>query len=456
MNTRKANQFFVSRGETWRDLDDLKKAHRRLAFKLHPDRRPDAERKQATSEMAQLNAAYKALVEAGGKVLADRAKKAGRTFDFEAWYEDAISATQRNIDDAVAAAAGWTPPAGVQGVSSAELAEWAAEATRRGFWKLEQRHYSPRRPLSMMGDKGYSERVTKSRTDRKRSSQQLVDQVLEIITATAPSWARPASGDSRQLGLFTGQPTAVVPARRPHDLIVKLTLEPDYAAIRWVAGQDWSGHMFGYQTRWHSLTVVPPPQKKKRVPKAARMSRGQVEGMLRQAGMTLLNPRAWKASRWSFPGGREIVTKAKVMRAGPGYGSGVHYYGQITAQDVAGFIEWARPKGSANCGCGARGRGRANCGCSYVSQLGAEYAGQANQSSVFSQPADIPIRKAKAVATILNSGGSGTHETWALMDSWVAADGLREVLRQIGRIYESNGSTWSTGEQRWWISQLQS
>ena len=40
------------------------------------------------------------------------------------------------------------------------------------------------------------------------------------------------------------------------------------------------------------------------------------------------------------------------------------------------------------------------------------------------------------------------------MDAWVVAEGLGTVLEQIGWLYAANGSEWTDGEQRWWISQL--
>lgn len=66
----------------------------------------------------------------------------------------------------------------------------------------------------------------------------------------------------------------------------------------------------------------------------------------------------------------------------------------------------------------------------------------------------IPIPRARAVGTILATNGSGTHETWALMDAWVRQEGLRPVLHAIKLLYESNGSDFITKEESWWISQL--
>ena len=73
---------------------------------------------------------------------------------------------------------------------------------------------------------------------------------------------------------------------------------------------------------------------------------------------------------------------------------------------------------------------------------------------VLIQPSDIPRHKAKTIARILNSGGSGTVADWEVMDVWVTAYGLRPVLADIGRIYQANGTDWSTEEQSWWITQL--
>ncbi len=72
----------------------------------------------------------------------------------------------------------------------------------------------------------------------------------------------------------------------------------------------------------------------------------------------------------------------------------------------------------------------------------------------FIQPSDVPVRKALDIAAIINTNGTGTHEVWERMDAWVAAQGLRAVLDTVKRIYASNGSKWSTGEENWWISQL--
>jgi 7-cyano-7-deazaguanine synthase in queuosine biosynthesis len=73
----------------------------------------------------------------------------------------------------------------------------------------------------------------------------------------------------------------------------------------------------------------------------------------------------------------------------------------------------------------------------------------------FQSPSDIPVRKARAVAAIAHTGGTGTHETWEIMDTWVAADGLPEVLRQLKRIHEMNTpGSWTSSLELHWISQL--
>jgi hypothetical protein len=77
-----------------------------------------------------------------------------------------------------------------------------------------------------------------------------------------------------------------------------------------------------------------------------------------------------------------------------------------------------------------------------------------NGRGAFIQPSDVPVRKALDIAAIINTNGTGTHEVWERMDAWVAAQGLRAVLDTVKRIYASNGSKWSTGEENWWISQL--
>mgnify|MGYP007046950785 CR=1 FL=1 len=89
----------------------------------------------------------------------------------------------------------------------------------------------------------------------------------------------------------------------------------------------------------------------------------------------------------------------------------------------------------------AKGRGNGN-------------RGRGRGSSIFVQRSNVPIRKAKDIAEINNTDGSGTHEVWERMDAWVAAQGIPAVLEAVKSVYKSNGAAWSTGEENWWISQL--
>lgn len=73
---------------------------------------------------------------------------------------------------------------------------------------------------------------------------------------------------------------------------------------------------------------------------------------------------------------------------------------------------------------------------------------------VFNHPSDVPVRKAKDIAEITNTNGSGTHEVWERMDAWVAAQGAPAVIETVKRVYAANGSPWSVGEENWWLSQL--
>lgn len=415
-------------------LAEIKQHYRALARKLHPDVRPEGEREAATRQISELNGAYEVLVRLLGEKEQERAQETRQSFDLDAYLREAMRSTQRAMEEAVTAAVGWQPPVGTRGVTREALRAWAQEALAHGFVRVQRREYTPHdpatNPFTGGASQGYHGVVTSTRTLAPETPEYLATVVELIVKATAPAWR--------------GDPLA---------LVSRLTLQaprgenPGHAAVMWVAGQDWTGQMFGWSTRWHSLSVAPRPARKPAIPKEEKLDRAAVENMLRGAGMTDLTPRAWKAKRWAFPEATrsyrsgferkvvtyrpEIETKAKVLRVG---GGEPVYYGQVTRAQIEEYIRWAR-------GTAARGQ--------------ADRRGQGARPFVQSGKAfQIPVRKARAVGIILATNGSGTHETWEVMDAWVVAEGLGTVLEQIGWLYAANGSEWTDGEQRWWISQL--
>ncbi len=404
-----ARDVFIIAGESVRGAsrEELKTAYRHAALRTHPDRRPPSELEVATKEMARLNAAF--------EVLARAATSSGATLDD--WLARAMSDTAHNIDEAVRAAASWVPEE-TTGASPETMKTWATAVLAQTFIRAEIRGYLPY-PSMFWEHTGYFGRTEKTQTiPAGTDASALLDAVRGLIGKTAGEWR----GD---------------PAR----LVVRLTVQepqgqnPGHAAIAWVAPQSWDAMLFGHRTRWHSISFHPRRAKVAAVPKADRLDRGLVEAMLRAAGLRVTNPRAWKVTKWAFPGGRWEIETGKLTFGIPGgFGEWKHYYGKATASTVAKLVEEVRPKGSGN-----RGRAAVDTFRPFIQ------SGEA---------AKIPIRKARTVALISSSGGGGTPELWEIMDTWVVAEGLRAVLHAIELLYESNGSPWTAGEVNWWTSQL--
>ncbi len=310
-----------------------------------------------------------------------------------------------------------------------------------GFFRIQIRGYEPY-PSWFWKEQGYFGRVESSRTFRRtgknrKTDQEVADAILQYIGHTAS-----------KVGQVVDDPAS---------LIVKITLQPPigrntgHFAVAWTTQQDSMAQRFGHRTRWYSISMdMTPADSKKwlrgqqmdtggaaaaaeKAAKKEKWNRASVERHLFASDLRRISGdlrERWAPRGTPVRGIKDkkhlILSRLTIKPSLSWGGSGQIYFGELTLKKLDAMIREAG---------------------------GTPPGGQANQP-FFVQPGDVPVKKARAVQEILATNGSGTPELWAMMDVWVAADGLRSVLETIGRIYEANGSEWSTGEQNWWVSQL--
>jgi hypothetical protein len=344
MSHADARAVFARHGEDITGLDEAarSKAFRRIAFSIHPDRRPASEKDEATRDLVELNAAQAALnmpQASGSSFTSDRPRR--RRSAREPW-----APANRVAEDGPA----WTrskphPSTTVWQNEGAPIPDsavraWARELLEHSFVRVQSREYTPHDPRGFWtnyGSAGYFGRTFSTRTLKKDEADEgwVVAAVYQAIKNSARKWE---DATDKRLD--------------PADLIMRLTVQAPigqnvgHAAIAWQAPHGTVARDFGYSTRYYSISFAPRPVRKKRIPKAQRLDRYRVESMLRAAGMKVTNPRAWKVTKWRFPdGARTLETKDRTF--------GSSHYGQITAADVEKDIEWARQDPRAG-GRGAR------------------------------------------------------------------------------------------------------
>ena len=283
--------------------DALKSEYRRLARRHHPDVGGRA------ADMVALNAAYEAL--SGARPTRAR---------------PAPEPPPRR-------------PREARGVSSAEFEAWTDQAADLDFRRVQYRGYEPY-PSMYWESQGYFGNVARTRTIK---AADLTPSAIEasVIPAIKATLARIGLDDAN-----------------PLDYIVKLTIEeplgrnPGHAAVAWVTPQDPTARMFGHRTRWWSISITPPPVRKKKPPKGEpKLTGGRVESMFRRAGLVVMNPRATKTTLWRYAdaesrlGTREIMTKDRVFGLEGYFGRHQLYYGQHGRASVEALITWVKGAG---------------------------------------------------------------------------------------------------------------
>lgn len=310
--------------------EGLQRAYRSLALQLHPDRRPANEKARATKDMARLNAAYATISKAVVETIKERAKKPGdiyKGFDWAAWEARAAENMRESELDGDEILRRWRPDRQAGNVSLGDLQTWAADALSRGFVRVQARTYTPDDPRlspyytpGEFDEKGFHGDVERTQTIRGKSPKPsaLVTAVLDAIGASLKLVRKNWEGD-------------------PVDLIYKLTLTPEHAAVAWTTPQSWDAAEFAKgsrrSTRWVSLSVHP------RAAKTARSKEkwdvDMVQTYLRQSGLHNL-----RVGKWFGPDRRaHLVLSRRTIKPGDSYmGSGQVYFGKLTKDELDRMI----------------------------------------------------------------------------------------------------------------------